>query len=197
MSKKHFSKLKNRINESIIASELRVIGPDGKQIGTMSRSDALSKARELSLDLIEIAPQAKPPVAKIASFGKFRYQEEKKKKADKKSKAGELKEIRFSPFIADNDYNTRVERIREFLKERNKVRVAVVFRNVQLRSKNFGYDLLRKILLDLGDLGQVDMEPKFLGRHLIMVVSPTNIKKGSKDAKTENQETNNQEIKNN
>lgn len=166
-----------QINENIRANKLRVISQDGKQLGIISTADAIKMARDKDLTLVEIAPKAKPPVAKIVDFGKFRYQEEKKQRAqEKKAKASELKEIRFSPFIAEQDYNTRLERIKEFLGDKNKVRLSVVFKRQQMRSKQFGYDLLKRILNELGNTVAVDMEPKFLGRHLVMVISPTKVK---------------------
>ncbi len=183
------SKLFWRINESIRAPKLRVVGADGKQVGVLSLSDALAKSKKEGLDLIEIAPNANPPVAKIANFGKFRYQEEKKIKRElKKAKATELKEIRFSPFIAENDFSVRFERVKEFLKEKNKVKIVVVFKGKQMGSKPFGYEILKKILKDLGETIAVDMEPKFIGRHLIMIISPTvKVKRIEKeDAKTKN-----------
>ena len=168
------AKLNYRINHQISASELRVIGPDGKQIGVLNRSEAQKKADELNLDLIEIAPKAKPPVAKIESLGKFRYHEEKKLKKQKKgAKSGELKEIRFSPFIAPHDYDVRLERIKEFLDENNKVRVVVVFKGRQMGNKDFGYDILDKVTKAFVGRIVIDMDPKFLGRHLAMVISPT------------------------
>ena len=180
-------KLTWRVNHEIRAPRLRVIGADSKQIGILTKTQALSKAREAQLDLVEVAPNADPPVAKIVNFSKFRYQEEKKLKAEnKKVKGGELKEIRFSPFIADNDYNTRLARVKEFLSGKNKVRVVVVFLGRQMGSKQFGYDLLKRILQDLGDNVKVDMEPKFMGRHLSMVVSPTNKKVENKNEQTKN-----------
>lgn len=170
-----------RTNEQIRAPEVRVIGEDGKQLGVMKIADALAQAKKKGVDLIEIAPMAKPPVAKIIEFGKFRYQEEKKQRRDgKKSKQGEVKEVRFSPFIAENDFKVRFERVKEFLEEKNKVRLVVVFKGPQMRKKEFGYQLLTKILALLGEGINVDMEPKFLGKHLMMVISPT-----SKKIKTE------------
>ena len=160
----------------IPARELRVIGSDGKQLGILSKEAAIDAAKKEGLTLVEIAPNAKPPVAKIVDFGKFRYQEEKKLKKGSKVKGGDLKEIRFSPFIAENDYATRLNRVREFLAEKNKVRPVVVFKGPQLRSRQFGYDLLKRIVTELGDSIVVDMEPKFLGKHLMMVISPTNKK---------------------
>lgn len=183
-----------RINNEIRAPQLRVIGEDGKQIGLLDRDAALKEASKLELDLVEIAPLAKPPVAKIVNFGKFLYQEEKKlKKEAKKSKGSELKEIRFSPFIAENDFSTRLERVKEFLKDKNKVKLTVVFKGRQMGSKNFGYGLLKKVLGILGEGVHVDMEPKFIGRHLIMIISPSSQKK-EKDAETKNQELSNKEV---
>lgn len=167
------NKIHWRINEEIRARELRVIGPDGKQIDVLSREKALEKAKEMELDLIEIAPNANPPVAKITNFGKFRYAEEKKARQEKKkSKAAELKEIRFSPFIGEADYQTRIARIKEFLDDSSKVKIVIVFKGRQMGSSRFGYELLKKILKHFGENVVVDMEPKFLGRHLVMIISP-------------------------
>lgn len=153
---------------------MRVIGAKGKQIGVLKRDEALKKAREAKLDLVEIAPKAKPPVVKIVDLGKFRYQEEKKLRTQKKRvKAPELKEVRFSPFIGQADYDTRLMRIKEFLDERNKVRLVVKFKGRQMGSKQFGYNLLKRILNELGESVAADSEPKFMGRHLVMVISPT------------------------
>jgi translation initiation factor IF-3 len=162
-----------RIDNQIRAPEVRVIGKDGKQLGVLKTAEALSKAKEAKLSLVEIAPRAQPPVVKITDYSKFRYQEEKKyREQQKKVKGGELKETRFSPFIADNDYNTRLKRVREFLAGRNKVRLVVVFTGRQMGSKPFGYNLLDRIVRELGETITVDMQPKFLGKHLMMVISP-------------------------
>lgn len=195
-----------RLNQNIIAPKLRVLDEDGKQIGVMDTKKALSEAKKAGLDLVEIAEKAKPPVAKIIDFGKFRYREEKKlKKAKGKSKSSELKEVRFSPFIGKADFETRVERIREFLKEKNKVRLVVKFKGRQMGSKKFGYELLDKIVDIFKDETVVDMEPKFLGRHLAMVISPTNKKpatranknkKESKEKQDKNKKDKNAKTKN-
>lgn len=170
------SKLSWRINKEILAPNIRVIDAFGKQVGVLTKSEALEKAAELGVDLIEIAPNATPPVAKLIDFGKFRYQEEKKLKSEAKKTrgVGEIKEIRYSPFIAENDYNTRLERIKEFLSSKNKVRLVVVFTGRQMKSTKFGYELMKRVLTDLGDSVAIDMEPKFLGRRLGMVISPVN-----------------------
>ena len=118
-----------RINEKIPALTLRVLDSKGVQIGVISKEEALKKAKEGGEDLIEIAPNANPPVAKIIEFGKFKYQEEKKlKEAQKKSKPSELKEIRFTPFIGEGDYQTRIKRIDEFLTDKDKVKLVVYFK---------------------------------------------------------------------
>lgn len=163
-----------RVNEKIHAPRVRVIDEKGKQLGVLSTVEALKKAKEAELDLVEIAPKAIPPVAKIIEFGKFRYSQQKKLRAQKsKSKSTELKEIRFSPFIGDADYNTRLDRVKEFLSDKDKVKLVVKFKGRQMGSKQYGYNLLDKIIKDVGkDNIAVDMQPKFLGRHLVMVVSP-------------------------
>lgn len=166
-----------RINHQIRSAEVRVLDRENKQIGVMKLNDALEEARRQGLDLIEIAPKAMPPVAKIIEFGKFKYQEEKKARKQKKGvKTPELKEIRFSPFIGDADYDTRIERMDEFLKEGNKVRAVVKFTGRQMGSKEFGYKVLNRIVETFKDRIVVDMQPKFLGRQLVMVISPTNKK---------------------
>ena len=152
---------------------MRVIGADGKLIGVLSKDEAIKKAKEAGLTLVEIAPNAVPSVAKIVDFGKFKYAEEKKLRAQqKKVKGGEVKEIRFSPFIAENDFKVRIGRIREFFADKNKVRVVVVFKGPQMRVKHTGYDVINKIKAEFGDTAAIDMAPKFLGKHLITVISP-------------------------
>jgi translation initiation factor IF-3 len=162
-----------RVNNQIRASVVRVIDSDGKSVGVMKIKEALEKSRTANLDLVEVAPNADPPVVRMVELGKFRYQEEKRlKKLKKGQKGGDIKEIRFSPFIADADFNVRFGRIKEFLSEGNKVRAVVKFGGRQMDSKQFGYDLLKKIFMQLGDSVNFDMEPKFIGRHLTCVISP-------------------------
>ena len=164
-----------RLNEKIPAAELRVLDFEGKQIGILKREDALAMAKEQGVDLIEIAPNALPPVAKIMDFGKFRYQEEKKlKEMQKKSKPSDIKELRYTPFIGEGDYQTRHNRIDEFFKDKHKVKLVVYFKVKQLGSKQFGYNIFNRILRELGEGVNVDMKPKFLGRNLIMIISPIN-----------------------
>lgn len=138
----------------------------------MSVTEAVSRAKGEGLTLVEIAPNATPPVAKIVDFGKFRYSEEKKgRESAKKVKGGEVKEIRFSPFIAEADFRNRIERIKEFFAEKNKVRVVVVFTGPQMRVKHTGFDVINKIKAEFGESVITDMTPKFLGKHLVTVMS--------------------------
>jgi translation initiation factor IF-3 len=161
-----------RTDYQIRAPSLRVIDSEGKLLGVMSVNDAIRKAKDAGLTLVEVAPNAAPPVAKIVDFGKFRYAEEKKaRESAKKVKGGDVKEIRFSPFIGEADFKVRIERIKEFFADKNKVKVVVVFKGPQMRVKNIGYDIINKINNEFGDSIITDMPPKFLGKHLVTVIS--------------------------
>lgn len=176
-----------RTDYQIRAPSLRVVDSEGRFIGILSKDKAIRRAKEASLTLVEIAPNAVPPVAKIVDYGKFKYSEEKKaKEAAKKVKGGEVKEIRFSPFIGEADFKVRIERIKEFFADKNKVRVVVVFKGPQMRVKNTGYDLINKIKAEFGESIITDMPPKFLGKYLATVISftgkKTSVKKVSDGA---------------
>lgn len=168
-----------RVNHFIQAEKVRVIDESGKQIGILPLSEALSRARQEELDLVEIASKAKPPVCKIIDFKKFKYLEAKKTKKAKKTKQGETKEIRLSLFIAENDLETRLKRAKKFLKEKNQVRFSVVFKGRQIAKKEFGYELAGKVIKKLTDFGQISQEPKIIGRRLLMVLGPYEKKKES------------------
>lgn len=175
-----------RTNQYIRALKLRVIDEDGKQVGILTLTEALEKAKDKGADLVEIAPTAQPPVAKIIDFKKFLYLEEKReRKAKRGIKGGGIKGIRLSPFIAKGDFDFRVKRAGEFLKENNKVRVVVRFSRRQLGKKEFGYNLLRKFAESLSQVGQLEGEPKWLGKDLISTLSP--LKGGKYEEKNENQ----------
>ena len=183
-----------RTDYQIRAPSLRVIDSEGKLIGVLTKDEAIRRAKEAGLTLVEIAPNAMPPVGKIVDFGKFKYSEEKKARAQaKKVKGGEVKEIRFSPFIAENDFNVRISRIKEFFADKNKVRVVVVFKGPQMRVKNTGYILINKIKNVFGDTIITDMEPKFLGKYLVTVISPVTNRgvNNNKDAKKESSKIDN------
>lgn len=162
-----------RINERIFAFELRVLDSEGKQIGILKKQEALEKAREQGLDLVEIAPTAKPPVARIIDFNKFLYQEEKKKREEKKkAKNSETKEIRLGPFMNDHDLETMVKRAREFLEGNDKVKLVVRFKGRQMGHPEFGHKTIGKAIEMLSDVSKVDKVPHFEGRQLIGMLSP-------------------------
>ena len=180
-----------RVGSQIRAPKVRVIGADGKQLGVLPIEKALLEASDAGLSLVEIAPKANPPVVKIVELGKFKYQEEKKLQKQKRgSKVAEIKEIRFTPFIAEHDFLNRLEKIKAFLEEKHKIRIVVKFGGRQLDSKEFGYRIIKRIIESQELNIVIDMEPKFMGRHLIMIISPTNkFRKESPSAKaTEDKE---------
>jgi translation initiation factor IF-3 len=175
-----------RVNERIFAPTLRVLDTDGKQIGILSKFEALGKARSQELDLVEVAPMAKPPVAKIIDFKKFLYQEEKKKREEKKkAKTSETKEIRLGPFMSDNDLGVMVRRAREFLEAGDKVRLVVTFSGRQITHPEFGHKVLDKTLQELSDISKLDRDRRLEGKKLIALISPERKKQ---DAKEENKE---------
>lgn len=177
-----------RTNDRIIAGQLRVIGEDGKQVGILGKDEALRKAQEAGLDLVEIAPTAKPPVAKIIDFTKFKYQQEKKEREERKKekKGTTLKEIWLRPFIAEGDYRVRLERIREFLGENAKVRITVKSKRRIDKTEPL-YKILRKIVEDLKEISRVEQEPKMLGRQLVTILAPYHAKEKNEEDKNENQ----------
>ena len=162
------------INQFIKAEELRVVDETGKQVGVMNKVEALQKAHDAGVDLVEIAPMAKPPVAKIIDFKKFKYLEAKK---DREGKAAsgkvEIKEIRFSPFIAAGDMLSRLERIKEILEDGDRVKIVVKFSGRQITRVEFGHDLINKILLGLEGIATPDGVPKLQGKQLFLIINPT------------------------
>jgi len=189
--KRKFKKKKYyRLNRNIQAEKVRVVNEEGKQIGVMALTEALLRAQNQELDLVEIAPKAKPPVCKIIDFKKFRYLEAKKGSA-KKIKKSETKEVRLSPFIAENDLKTRLNRIKKFLKDKNQVKVTIVFKGRQIAKKEFGYQLVKQVTESLSDYSRVGQEPKFLGRRLIMILYPD---EKTKKEKVQNKKVNPKEV---
>jgi len=179
-----------RVNERIYALSLRVLDAEGKQIGVLSKFEALETARSQGLDLVEVAPMAKPPVAKIVDYKKFLYQEEKKKREEKKkTKASETKEVRLGPFMSDNDLGVMTRRAREFLTNGDKVRLVVFFSGRQITHPEFGHKVLDKTIADLSDISKVERERRLEGRKLIVLVSPD--KKGSGKALASSNENQN------
>lgn len=162
-----------RTNERIMANSLRVLDTEGKQIGLLSRQEALEKARELELDLVEIAPNAKPPVAKIIDFNKFLYQQAKKKQEEKrKTKVTETKEVRLGPFMQGHDLDVMTGRARGFLEDSDKVRLVVKFNGRQITRPEFGRQVLMKVVQSLSDISKIEKEPRLEGRQLVTILAP-------------------------
>ena len=161
------------INGQIQASEVRLVGADGEQLGIVGIKEAMSKAEEAGLDLVLIAPQAVPPVCKIIDFGKFRYEAARKdKEAKKKQKVIEVKEVRLSPNIDTNDLNTKVGSARKFLEKGNKVKITLRFRGRELAHMNQSRYILDDIAEQLSDVASIDKPSKQEGRSLVMFLSP-------------------------
>lgn len=170
-----------RVNERIFAHTLRVLDSLGKQIGVLSKFEALTKARQEGLDLVEVAPLAKPPVAKIIDFKKFLYQEAKKKKEEKKkSKISETKELRLGPFMNDHDLQVVIRRGREFLEDNDKVRLVLKFKGRQIAHPEFGKEIVQKVITALLDVSKIDREAHFEGPQLITLLSPERKKEYAK-----------------
>ena len=158
------------INEQIRDREVRVIGPNGEQLGIMSAKEAYFKAKDAGLDLVKIAPTAKPPVCKIIDYGKYRYEQARKaKEAKKKQKTIETKEIRLSPNIDTNDLNTKVNQAKKFLQKGAKVKVSLRFRGREM----VGREILNAFFEELKDVASVDKPAKMEGRSMVMFLSAT------------------------
>lgn len=160
------------INEQIRDREVRLIGENGEQLGIMSAKDALKLAREAELDLVKVAPQAKPPVCKIIDYGKFRYEmARKEKEAKKKQKIVEIKEIRFTPNIDVNDLNTKTNAARKFLEKGNKVKVSLRFRGREMAHMQASRHILEEFAASLEDIAVIDKPIKQEGRNLTIFLS--------------------------
>lgn len=167
-----------------------MVDEKGKQLGVIPIQEALFLSRQKGFDLVEVASSAKPPVCKIIDFKKFKYQEDKKLKAGQKGKRQEIKEIRFTPFIAKNDYLIRLNRVKEFLTDGHKVRLTVKFIGRQITRKQFGYDLLKKAVTELEAISKVESEPKLQGKLLTMVLTPSQ----TNYAKTKNEKVSSEKV---
>lgn len=160
------------INEKIRDKEIRLIGQDGEQLGIMSARDAMKMAREADLDLVKIAPQAKPPVCKIIDYGKYRYElARKEKEAKKKQRTMEVKEVRLSPNIDTNDLNTKANHARKFLTKGDKVKVTLRFRGREMAHVNYSKQILDSFCEMLADVAVIDKPPKMEGRSMVMFLS--------------------------
>lgn len=164
---------KHRINHEIKVAEVRVVDTEGKMLGVMQRSEALRMAEEREVDLVEIAPQANPPVCRIIDYGKFVYEIQKKEKLQKKNQvASQLKEIRFKWRTATHDFNFKVKHARSFIEEGNKVKASVMFRGREITHQEIGKELLEKFVEAMTDIAKLDQPLKFEGKNLSVILSP-------------------------
>ena len=169
-----------RINEQIRVREVRLIREEGERQGIMATSEALEIAREAGLDLVEVAPQAVPPVVKILNYGKFKFENEKKiRDSKKKQKLLKLKEIRMQPKIDDHDLDFKSKHIKEFLADGNKVKVTIRFRGRELAHTELGYDVMKDVLSRIEGEYVMDKPPAMEGRFMSMVLSPKSKKQGA------------------
>ena len=162
-----------KTNERIRSPQVQVISSDGKNLGTLNTQEAINLAKQEGLDLIEISPNASPPVCKIIDIGKYKYDLQKKaNKAKKKQKIVSLKEIKIRPVTETHDYNFKIKNAQRFLSKGDKVKFTVQFRGREMQHTHLGYELMKRIINDTASLGKVEVNPKFEGKQIIMIVQP-------------------------
>lgn len=162
-----------RKNERIRVPEIRVIGPDGKNLGLMKTRDALGLAKGAGLDLLEISPNARPPVCRILDYGKYMYEQSKKEKESKSHQSStKLKEVKFRVRVDQHDYITKIRHAEEFLDRGNKVKLTLMFRGREMEHTDLGFDVIRRAVDDLAHIAQADNQPRLAGRNITMTVSP-------------------------
>ena len=161
------------VNWDIEAREVRLIDETGEMIGIVPIREALARAEQAGLDLVEVSPTARPPVCKILDYGKFKYEQQKKANAArKKQRVIEVKEIKMRPSIDDNDYNIKMSKVREFLTEGDKVKVTMRFRGREMSHQHLGMEVLNRVREQMAELGKVEQMPKLEGRQMVMVMAP-------------------------
>jgi len=158
-------------NEKIRVPEIRVISPEGKQLGIIATEKALALARQFNLDLVEMSANANPPVCRIMDFGKYIY-EEQKKTSHVKSTASKLKEIEFTPRIAENDFLTKIRHAEEFLDHGNKVKFRLKFRGREMAHTDIGFNMMKRALAEIGGMGNPDSEPRLMGKQINVMITP-------------------------
>ncbi len=161
-----------RVNTQIRVPEVLVIGPEGEQLGVMQTRAALAKAEDAGFDLVEVAPNARPPVCRMMDYGRYRYQQQKKARANQKSSGGELKELRMRPNIEQHDYGVKLKQAREFLGEGNRLKLTVRFRGRELAHREIGREVLEKYIADLADVGKMEGFIQDEGRNMTVNVVP-------------------------
>ena len=162
-----------RVNERIRIPQVRVIGDDGSQVGILTTREAIAMAQAKGLDLVEVAPTARPPVCKIMDYGKYKYETNRAAKAAKKKQHQmQLKEVKMRPKIEDHDYDFKLKHAREFLEQRDKVKFTVTFRGREMAHQELGYKIIEQVLIDLADVAVVEQSPRAEGRTVSLVLSP-------------------------
>ncbi|MCL4122928.1 UNVERIFIED_CONTAM: hypothetical protein GTU68_045752, partial [Idotea baltica] len=162
-----------RVNENIRTPEIRLIGAEGENVGVVTPARAIEMAIEVGLDLVEISPNANPPVCKIMDFGKFKYETQKREaEARKKQKTIEIKEVKFRPNTDTNDYNVKMRNVFKFLENGDKVKVTLRFRGREMAHQNLGRELLERVAEDTKDIGRIENFPKMEGRQMVMLIGP-------------------------
>ena len=166
-----------RVNHDILASQVRLVDADGEMVGVLSKQDAIKRAQEAGLDLVEVSPNAEPPVCKILDYGKFKYEQQKKKaEAKKNQKVIEVKEIQLRPMIDEHDLSVKCKAMERFLSEGNKVKVSMRFRGRELSHQEIGVALLERVRAQFEAIAKVDHSPKLEGRQMIMILAPLSAK---------------------
>ena len=161
------------MNERIRVSEIRLIGADGENVGVVPPSVGLQMAQDAGLDLVEISPNAVPPVCKVMDLGKFKYEQQKREaEARKKQKIIEIKEIKFRPGTDTHDYEVKMRSVMKFLEEGDKVKVTLRFRGREMAHQDLGLELLNRVRNDVGDAGKIESMPKLEGRQMVMMIAP-------------------------
>ncbi|WP_312274646.1 translation initiation factor IF-3 [Candidatus Igneacidithiobacillus taiwanensis] len=162
-----------RINREILAAKVRLIGDTGEQLGIVSLHEALAAAEEAELDLVEIAPQADPPVCRIMDYGKFRFQESKRQhEARKRQKQSQVKEIKFRPRTDDADYQIKLRSIVRFLEDGDRAKITLRFRGREMSHPELGMEVLNRVETDLQEIGVVEQRPRMEGRQMVMIIAP-------------------------
>jgi translation initiation factor IF-3 len=163
-----------RVNDRIRAPEIRLIGPEGENLGVVHPAKAMDLAEEAGLDLVEISPNAEPPVCKIMDFGKFKYETQKREnEARKKQKTIEIKEVKFRPNTDTHDYDVKMRNVTRFLEAGDKVKVTLRFRGREMAHQNLGRELLERVAADVEGLGKVENMPRMEGRQMVMMIGPS------------------------
>jgi len=160
-------------NERIRAQEVRLIGPDGDAVGIMSLAEAIQQARDVDKDVVLVNGQVEPPIVKVIELSKFKYQQQQKAAAGRKrAKTQELKEMRFSPFMSDGDFEAKLKKVRTFLEKGDKVRLSLQFKGRAITKKEFGYTVLERVITGTEEIATVELAPKLMGKKLIAQLLP-------------------------